>query len=98
MNTLNINLDFGTEQQIVGQVAWIKKNIVQLSNRIRILWLAPGGSRIQTSPQAELLAGVFGAKACMARRAEQATLPAKAVVVRANGAKGSGGPRKRSAS
>ena len=44
-----------------------------------------------------LLAGVFGTKAYMARRAGQATSPAKAAAARANGAKG-GRPRKRSAS
>jgi hypothetical protein len=41
-----------------------------------------------------LLAGLFGTKAYMARRAGQATSPAKAVAARANGAKG-GRPRKR---
>jgi hypothetical protein len=35
-----------------------------------------------------LLAGVFGTKAYMARRAGQATSPAKAAAARANGAKG----------
>jgi hypothetical protein len=40
-----------------------------------------------------LLAGLFGTKAYMARRAGQATSPAKAVASRANGAKG-GRPRK----
>lgn len=40
-----------------------------------------------------LLAGVFGTKAYMARRAGQATSPAKAAAARANGAKG-GRPRK----
>ena len=40
-----------------------------------------------------LLAGVFGAKAYMARRAGQATSPAKAAAARSNGAKG-GRPRK----
>ena len=44
-----------------------------------------------------LLAGVFGAKACMTSRAGQATSPAKAVAARANGAKG-GRSRKRSTS
>jgi hypothetical protein len=41
-----------------------------------------------------LLAGLFGTKAYMARRAGQATSPAKAAAARANGAKG-GRPRKR---
>ena len=40
-----------------------------------------------------LLAGLFGTKAYMARRAGQATSPAKATASRANGAKG-GRPRK----
>jgi hypothetical protein len=40
-----------------------------------------------------LLAGLFGTKAYMARRAGQATSPAKAAASRANGAKG-GRPRK----
>lgn len=40
-----------------------------------------------------LLAGLFGTKAYMARRAGQATSPAKAMASRANGAKG-GRPRK----
>ena len=40
-----------------------------------------------------LLAGLFGTKAHMARRAGQATSPAKAMASRANGAKG-GRPRK----
>jgi hypothetical protein len=40
-----------------------------------------------------LLAGLFGTKAYMARRAGQATSPAKASAARANGAKG-GRPRK----
>lgn len=40
-----------------------------------------------------LLAGIFGTKAYMARRAGQATSPAKAAAARANGAKG-GRPRK----
>ena len=40
-----------------------------------------------------LLAGVFGTKSYMARRAGQATSPAKAAAARANGAKG-GRPRK----
>jgi hypothetical protein len=40
-----------------------------------------------------LLAGLFGTKAYMARRAGQATSPAKAAAARANGAKG-GRPRK----
>jgi hypothetical protein len=40
-----------------------------------------------------LLAGIFGAKSYMARRAGQATSPAKAAAARANGAKG-GRPRK----
>lgn len=40
-----------------------------------------------------LLAGVFGTKAYMARRAGQATSPAKAAAARANGAKG-GRPKK----
>ena len=44
-----------------------------------------------------LLVGVFGTKAYMARRAGQATSPAKAAAARANGAKG-GRPRKRSVS
>ncbi|MGB0913943.1 MAG: DUF2442 domain-containing protein [Phaeobacter italicus] len=44
-----------------------------------------------------LLAGVFGTKSYMARRAGQATSPAKAAAARTNGAKG-GRPRKRSAS
>lgn len=44
-----------------------------------------------------LLAGVFGTKTYMARRAGQATSPAKAAAARANGAKG-GRPRKRSVS
>lgn len=39
-----------------------------------------------------LLAGLFGTKAYMARRAGQATSPAKAAAARANGAKG-GRPR-----
>ena len=43
-----------------------------------------------------LLAGVFGTKAYMARRAGQITSPAKAAAARTNGAKG-GRPRKRSA-
>jgi len=42
-----------------------------------------------------LLAGVFGTKAYMARRAGKAISPAKAAAARANGAKG-GRPRKRS--
>ncbi|MAM40792.1 MAG: hypothetical protein CL949_20400 [Erythrobacter sp.] len=42
-----------------------------------------------------LLAGLFGTKAYMARRAGQATSPAKAAAARANGAKG--GPPKRQA-
>jgi hypothetical protein len=41
-----------------------------------------------------LLAGLFGTKAYMARRAGQATSPAKAAASRTNGAKG-GRPRKR---
>ncbi|MDX0443838.1 DUF2442 domain-containing protein [Sinorhizobium medicae] len=40
-----------------------------------------------------LLSGIFGTKAYMARRAGQATSPAKAAAARANGAKG-GRPRK----
>jgi Protein of unknown function (DUF2442) len=40
-----------------------------------------------------LLAGIFGTRAYMARRAGQATSPAKAKAARANGAKG-GRPRK----
>ena len=40
-----------------------------------------------------LLVGLFGTKAYMARRAGQATSPAKAAAARANGAKG-GRPRK----
>lgn len=40
-----------------------------------------------------LLAGIFGTKAYMARRAGQATSPAKAAAARANGMKG-GRPRK----
>ncbi len=40
-----------------------------------------------------LLAGLFGTKAYMARRAGQATSPAKAAAARANGAKG-GRPKK----
>jgi Protein of unknown function (DUF2442) len=40
-----------------------------------------------------LLAGIFGTKAYMARRAGQATSPAKAAAARANGLKG-GRPRK----
>ena len=40
-----------------------------------------------------LMAGIFGTKAYMARRAGQATSPAKAAAARANGAKG-GRPRK----
>ena len=40
-----------------------------------------------------LMAGLFGTKAYMARRAGQATSPAKAAAARANGAKG-GRPRK----
>ena len=40
-----------------------------------------------------LLAGIFGAKAYMARRAGQATSPAKAAAARSNGARG-GRPRK----
>lgn len=43
-----------------------------------------------------LLAGIFGTAAFMARRAGQATSPAKAAAARANGAKG-GRPRKRAA-
>jgi len=39
-----------------------------------------------------LLSGIFGTKAYMARRAGQATSPAKAAAARANGAKG-GRPR-----
>jgi hypothetical protein len=41
-----------------------------------------------------LLAGVFGTKAYMARRAGQTTSPAKAAAARANGAKG-GRPKKK---
>ena len=41
----------------------------------------------------DLLAGLFGTKAHMARRAGQASSPAKAAAARANGAKG-GRPRK----
>lgn len=41
-----------------------------------------------------LLAGLFGTRAHMARRAGQATSPAKAAAARANGVKG-GRPRKR---
>jgi len=41
-----------------------------------------------------LLAGLFGTKAYMARRAGQSTSPAKAAAARSNGAKG-GRPRKR---
>jgi hypothetical protein len=41
-----------------------------------------------------LLAGIFGTKAYMARRAGRARSPAKAAAARANGAKG-GRPRKR---
>jgi hypothetical protein len=41
-----------------------------------------------------LLAGLFGTRAYMARRAGQATSPAKALAARANGAKG-GRPTKR---
>jgi hypothetical protein len=41
-----------------------------------------------------LLAGLFGTRAFMARRAGQSTSPAKAAAARANGAKG-GRPRKR---
>jgi hypothetical protein len=40
-----------------------------------------------------LLAGIFGTRAYMARRAGQATSPAKAAAARANGAKG-GRPRR----
>ena len=40
-----------------------------------------------------LMAGIFGTRAWMARRAGQATSPAKATAARANGAKG-GRPRK----
>jgi hypothetical protein len=40
-----------------------------------------------------LMAGIFGTKAWVARRAGQATSPAKAVAARVNGAKG-GRPRK----
>jgi hypothetical protein len=40
-----------------------------------------------------LLAGIFGTRAYMARRAGQATSPSKAAAARANGAKG-GRPRK----
>ena len=40
-----------------------------------------------------LMSGIFGTKAHMARRAGQATSPAKAAAARANGAKG-GRPRK----
>ena len=40
-----------------------------------------------------LLAGLFGTQAYMARRAGQATSPAKAAAARTNGAKG-GRPRK----
>ena len=40
-----------------------------------------------------LMAGIFGTKAYMARRAGQTTSPAKAAAARANGAKG-GRPRK----
>jgi hypothetical protein len=40
-----------------------------------------------------LLAGIFGTRSYMARRAGQATSPAKATAARANGAKG-GRPRK----
>ncbi|MEB2319541.1 MAG: DUF2442 domain-containing protein [Pseudomonadota bacterium] len=40
-----------------------------------------------------LMAGIFGTKAWMARRAGQATSPAKAAAARVNGAKG-GRPRK----
>ena len=40
-----------------------------------------------------LMAGIFGTRAYMARRAGQATSPAKAAAARANGAKG-GRPRK----
>ncbi len=40
-----------------------------------------------------LMAGIFGTRAFMARRAGQATSPAKAAAARANGAKG-GRPRK----
>ena len=43
-----------------------------------------------------LLAGIFGTAATMARRAGQATSPAKAAAARANGAKG-GRPRKSAA-
>ena len=41
-----------------------------------------------------LLAGLFGTKAYMARRAGQAKSPAKAAAARANGAKGGRPPRK----
>ena len=41
-----------------------------------------------------LLAGIFGTKAYMARRAGQSTSPAKAAAARSNGARG-GRPRKR---
>ena len=44
-----------------------------------------------------LLAGLFGTEAYLARRAGQATSPAKAAAARANGAKG-GRPRKHGAS
>ncbi|MEZ5838137.1 MAG: DUF2442 domain-containing protein [Geminicoccaceae bacterium] len=44
-----------------------------------------------------LMAGLFGTKAYMARKAGQATSPAKAAAARANGAKG-GRPRKTGAS
>ncbi|MEY2927746.1 MAG: hypothetical protein RL367_2223 [Pseudomonadota bacterium] len=44
-----------------------------------------------------LLAGIFGTKAYMARRAGQAKSPAKAAAARANGAKG-GRPRKTASS
>jgi uncharacterized protein DUF2442 len=44
----------------------------------------------------DLLAGVFGTKAYMARRAGQSKSPAKAAAARANGAKG-GRPRKSAA-
>jgi hypothetical protein len=40
-----------------------------------------------------LLAGIFGTRAYMARRAGQATSPAKAAAARANGAKGGRPPR-----
>lgn len=43
-----------------------------------------------------LIAGIFGTKSHMARRAGQATSPAKAAAARANGARG-GRPRKKSA-